>query len=31
MYLCYTDFQPDADYRGGEGCNISIRVSQPAK
>ena len=31
MYLCYADFQPDADYQGGEGgCNISMRVSQPA-
>ena len=19
MYLCYADFQPDADYQGGEG------------
>ena len=25
MYLCYTDFKPDADYQGG-GCNISMRV-----
>ena len=29
MYLCYADFQPDADYQGGDGGGGGGGVTSP--